>query len=124
ACIVLHQSAPSNGSAPATAVCCLVPLRSTATIFPYTTLFRSPYKLFSSTTAFPASCSGTPQFSGSQTSYTHTGLTNGTTYYYRDIGTANACNPASSSTPIPSPPSSNTAAPGGTLAFTPSATYT
>src|SRR5437667_12304676 len=52
----------------------------------------NPYKLFSSTIDFPASCSGTPLFSSSQTSFTHSGLTNGTTYFYRLCATDNAGN--------------------------------
>src|SRR5439155_21658268 len=52
----------------------------------------NPYKLFSSTTDFPASCTGTPLFSGSQTSFTHSSLTNGTTYFYRLCATDNAGN--------------------------------
>ena len=42
------------------------------------------YKLVYSTTTIPSSCSsGTQIYLGSGTSYTHTGLTNSTTYYYR-----------------------------------------
>lgn len=42
------------------------------------------YKVVYTTTASPASCSsGTQIYSGSATSYNHTGLTNGSKYYYR-----------------------------------------
>jgi hypothetical protein len=42
------------------------------------------YKLVYGTGAAPSSCSsGTPIYTGADTSYPHTGLTNGTRYYYR-----------------------------------------
>ncbi|HPP64899.1 MAG TPA: fibronectin type III domain-containing protein, partial [Candidatus Paceibacterota bacterium] len=42
------------------------------------------YKLVYQTGSSPSSCSvGTQIYLGTNTSYTHTGLTNGTTYYYR-----------------------------------------
>lgn len=44
----------------------------------------SSYKLVYSTTAMPTSCAtGTTIYSGSDLSYSHINLTNGTTYYYR-----------------------------------------
>src|SRR5439155_25288585 len=63
-------------------------------------LAPAPYKLFSSTTDFPASCTGTPLFSGSQISFTHSSLTNGTTYFYRLCATDNAGNTSSGITEI------------------------
>ena len=57
------------------------------------------YKLVYSTTSTPSSCSsGTPIYSGTGTSYTHTGLTNGTTYYYRVCATDTAGNVSSGAT--------------------------
>src|SRR5207248_4430502 len=78
-------------------------------------LAPAPYKLVSSTIDFPASCSGTPLFSGSQTSFTHSSLTNGTTYFYRQFARAHAGTPATVITPIPAPHAPNTTAPAGSL---------
>ncbi len=51
------------------------------------------YKLVYSTISTPDSCSsGTQVYSGSDTSYTHISLTNGTTYYYRVCAIDNAGN--------------------------------
>lgn len=47
---------------------------------------KGGYKVVYSTGSFPYSCSsGTPVpgYDGTSASYTHTGLTNGKTYYYR-----------------------------------------
>lgn len=42
------------------------------------------YRLMASTSASPSACtSGTPVYSGTATTFTHTGLTNGTLVYYR-----------------------------------------
>ena len=44
----------------------------------------TPYKLVFATGAVPASCAvGTELVSGTAMSFTHSGLANGTTYYYR-----------------------------------------
>ncbi len=57
------------------------------------------YKLVYSTASSPSSCSaGTQIYSGTSTSYTHTGLTNGTTYYYRLCATDTAGNISSGAT--------------------------
>ncbi len=124
ASIVLDQTAPSNGSATATAGSGQVTVSWSGFTDAGSGLASTPYKLFSSTTDFPASCSGTPQFSGSQTSYTHTGLTNGTTYYYRVCAFDNAGNPSTGVTASAAPQASDTTAPAGSLAFTPSGNYT
>ena len=57
------------------------------------------YKLVYSTTSSPSSCiAGTLIYSGTGTSYTHTSLTNGTTYYYRVCAIDNAENTSSGTT--------------------------
>ena len=67
------------------------------------------YKLVYTTTTTPSSCSnGTQIFTGTSTSYTHTGLTNSTTYYYRVCATDNAGNTSSGATASGTPTSSGT----------------
>ena len=65
------------------------------------------YKLVYSISSSPDTCSsGTQVYSGSDTSYTHTSLTNGTTYYYRVCADDNAGNVSAgaSVSAIPNPP--------------------
>jgi hypothetical protein len=50
------------------------------------------YRLVASAIATPASCSGTPIYKGADTTFTHTGLTAGKTYYYRVCALDNAKN--------------------------------
>src|SRR3989338_7509776 len=67
------------------------------------------YKLVYSTSSTPSSCSsGTQIWTGTGTSYTHTGLTNGITYYYRICATDNAGNISSGATASGTPLSSGT----------------
>src|SRR3989338_7574886 len=74
------------------------------------------YKLVYSTSSTPSSCSsGTQIYLGSGTSYTHTGLINNTTYYYRICATDNAGNTSSGATANAAPVS------GGTTGSAPSA---
>jgi len=74
------------------------------------------YKLVYSTSTTPSSCSsGTQIYLGSGTSYTHTGLTNGSTYYYRICATDNAGNTSNGATANAAPVS------GGTTGSAPSA---
>ena len=75
------------------------------------------YKLVYSTSSTPSSCSaGTQIYLGSGTSYTHTGLTNSTTYYYRICATDNAGNTSSGATTSGTPQSSAPSAPTGVTA--------
>ncbi|KAF0221782.1 MAG: hypothetical protein FD174_113 [Geobacteraceae bacterium] len=64
------------------------------------------YKLVISTTATPADCTGTAIYSGTGLSFTDTGLTNGTTYFYRVCATDNTGNTSggvtASAAPLPS----------------------
>src|SRR5439155_14571573 len=76
ASILLDQTAPSNGSAAALPGSSQVTVSWSGVTDAGSGLAPAPYKLFSSTTDFPASCSGTPLFSGSQISFTHSSLTN------------------------------------------------
>lgn len=57
------------------------------------------YRLMASTTANPTNCtSGTPIYTGTETSFTHTGLTNGTTVYYRACAVDHAGNVSTGAT--------------------------
>src|SRR3989338_1064624 len=74
------------------------------------------YKIVYSASTTPSSCSaGTQIYLGSGTSYTHTGLTNDSTYFYRICATDNAGNTSSGATTNASPVS------GGTTGSAPSA---
>jgi hypothetical protein len=86
AAITLDQTAPSDGTLTATAGNAQVALTWAGFSDAGSGLASpSPYKLVYSAGGPPASTcsSGTVLFTGSATSFTHTGLTNGTTYYYR-----------------------------------------
>jgi hypothetical protein len=89
--ITLDMTAPVNGVLVAA-------VETTQTVLNWSGFFDassgiSGYKLVYSTASNPGSCStGTLIYSGSGTSYTHTGLTSGATYYYRVCATDNAGN--------------------------------
>src|SRR5207244_5182414 len=117
---LLDQTAPSNGSAAALAGSGQVTVSWSGVTDAGSGLAPAPYMLFSSTTDFPASCTGTPLFSGSQISFTHSSLTNGTTYFYRLCATDNAGNTSTGITASATPQPADTTAPAGSLAFTPS----
>lgn len=78
--IVLDTTAPSGGTLTATAGNAQVILNWNG--YNDATSGIARYVLYGGTT-LPPSCSGTQLYSGNDISYTHTGLTNGTTYYYR-----------------------------------------
>ncbi len=109
--ITLDTTAPTNGTLSATAGNAQVSL-SWSGISDATSGIGS-YKLVYSTGAAPASCSsGTQIYSGMAASYTHTGLTNGTAYYYRVCGIDNAQNTSTgataSATPVSTAPAVTT----------------
>src|SRR5206468_11850431 len=76
---------PTNGTLPATARSVLLSLSSTTTAIYTLSLHDALPILLVGTTGTPASActSGTLLFTGSGTTFTHTGLANGTTYSYR-----------------------------------------
>ncbi|PYO54608.1 MAG: hypothetical protein DMD83_21950, partial [Candidatus Rokuibacteriota bacterium] len=123
--ILLDQTAPTNGSVIPTAGNAQVTLSwsgftdtgsGLATTNPYTVVFA--------TGAVPTSCaSGTQIFSGATASFTHTGLTNGTTYFYRLCATDKAGN-ASSGATTSAAPQAGAALPTGSLAINWNAAYT
>ncbi|HWU36941.1 MAG TPA: hypothetical protein VN203_04780, partial [Candidatus Acidoferrum sp.] len=129
ASIRLDQTAPSNGSLTATAGNTQVALSWAGVTDSGSGLASSPYKLlFASGTTPPATCtSGTQAYVGSATSYTHSGLSNGTAYSYRLCATDQAGNTSSgataSATPI-APPLTDTTPPTGTLTISGAAAAT
>ena len=90
--IILDTISPSDGTLSATASSSQVSLSWSG--FSDGTSGVGSYKLVYSASSIPAaSCSsGTQIYSGTSTSYTHTELTNGTTYYYRVCAIDNAGN--------------------------------
>src|SRR5206468_3893444 len=85
----------------------------------------NPYKLVFATGAVPASCaSGSQIFLGAATSFIHSGLTNGTTYFYRLCATDNAGNTSTGITASAVPQAPDTTAPAGSLTINAGATYT
>jgi fibronectin type 3 domain-containing protein len=79
--IILDTIAPSNGTVTATPGDTQVKLDWTG--FTDAGSGIESYKVVYAVGTAPTSCSGTAIYSGINTTYTHTGLTNGTTYYYR-----------------------------------------
>jgi hypothetical protein len=102
--VILDTLAPSNGALIATPGQEKVNLNWNG--FSDVTSGIKEYKLVVSTVAIPISCSdGTEIYSGTNTSYLHTPLANGTPYYYRICATDNAGNTSggvnASGTPFP-----------------------
>src|SRR5206468_9662517 len=64
----------------------------------------NPYKLVYATGAVPTSCaSGTQLFLGAAASFIHSGLTNGTIYFYRLCATDNAATTSTGATASATP---------------------
>ncbi len=79
----------------------------------------TPYKVvFATGATAPANCSGTALYSGTATTYTHTGLTNGNTYSYRVCALDALSNTSTGATA--SAIAGNTLPTAGTLTATPS----
>jgi hypothetical protein len=124
--IVLDQTVPTNGTLTATPGSSQVSLTwsgfSDATSGLAST---NTYKLVSGTGSSPASCSaGTQLLLGTATSYTHTGLTNGTPYYYRVCAFDKAGNTSSGATASATPQPADTTAPTGSVTINSNAAYT
>ena len=114
ASITLDTTPPSDGTLTATSGDGQVSLSWSG--FADATSGIGGYKLVFSTTSVSTSCSdGTEIYSGSNTSYTHTGLTNGTTYYYMTCAVDVAGNVSAgiSNSTIPQPTSAITAITAG-----------
>src|SRR5205814_4215158 len=108
ASILLDQTAPTNGTLTPTAASTQITLNwSGFTDAGSGLATTTPYKLVYATGAVPTSCaSGTQIFLGAAASFIHSGLTNGTTYFYRLCATDNAGNRPSRR---PTPATSHTA---------------
>src|SRR5207247_1901158 len=122
ASILLDQTAPTDGSATAIAGSGQVTVSWSGFTDTGSGLGGAPYKLVFATGAMPAGActSGSLLLSGSATSFTHTGLANGTTYYYRvcasdkaEIATAHAWTTATRAGSTHSPPTSSLKINGG-----------
>jgi uncharacterized repeat protein (TIGR02543 family) len=105
--IVLDSTAPVDGTLSAAPSNTQISLSWSG--FSDTTSGIGSYKLVYSTSSTPSSCSvGTQIYSGTGTSYTHTSLTNGMTYYYRVCATDNANNTSTGATASATPYASYT----------------
>jgi hypothetical protein len=116
--IIFDATAPSNGTLSATPGNAQVSLSWTG--FLDSTSGIGSYKLVYSTSGTPGSCSsGIQIYSGSGNSYTHSSLTNGTTYYYRVCAIDNAGNVSTGATSSAKPeaPISNITANPASLYF-------
>src|SRR5206468_13099636 len=87
-------------------------------------LAPAPYKLFSSTTDFPAPCSRSPLFSGSQITFTPSCPYTTPLRSYRLCATDNAGNTSSGITASAVPQAPDTTAPAGSLTINAGAAYT
>ncbi|NTV15305.1 MAG: hypothetical protein HGA96_15460 [Desulfobulbaceae bacterium] len=123
--ITLDATAPTGGSLVVTAIDTQSDLAWSGFTDPIPGSGISSYKVVFSTTALPASCAvGTTIYSGTDTSYQHTGLTNGTTYYYRACAIDDAGNTSTGATatgrwiPETDPPTDGTVSINGGNSYT------
>jgi FlaG/FlaF family flagellin (archaellin) len=104
ASILLDQTAPTNGTVIPTPASGQVTLNWSGFADTGSGLASASYKLVFSPTGFPTSCTGgTVLLSGGFTSFTHIGLTNGTTYFYRVCVADKADNVATGATASATP---------------------
>src|SRR5439155_21483272 len=105
ALVRIDKATPTNGTLAATPGNAQVALSWSGTTDTGSGLNTAPYKLVYSTGSLPASCaSGTTLLSASSnTSWTHTSLTNGVTYYYRLCASDGAGNMSSGATASAAP---------------------
>jgi hypothetical protein len=130
ASILLDRTIPSNGTMTATPGNAQVMLTWSGFADAGSGLATGSYKLYYSATGNPAdtgysaACNGSPLYTGSATSFSHTGLTNGTTYYYRVCVSDKAGNTATGATATATPAGGvDTTAPVGTVAINGGAPY-
>src|SRR5204862_255737 len=125
ASITLDQTAPSNGSVSATPGTGQVTLSWSGFADSGSGLNAGSYKLVYSTAGTPAAActSGTVLSNGAATSFTHTGLTGGTTYSYRVCVADNVGNVATGATVSYTAPTVDGTAPVGTLAINSGVAY-
>src|SRR5207249_10538479 len=85
----------------------------------------TPSYIVYATAAVPASCaSGTQIFLGATASFIHSGLTNGTTYFYRVCATDQAGTTSSGATASAAPQAPDTTAPARSLTIHAGSAYT
>jgi glucose/arabinose dehydrogenase len=116
--IILDQTTPSNGTLTATGQDTQVTLTWSGISDGGSGLSSStPYKLVFRTGSLPSAlCTdGTQLLLGSGTGFTHTGLTNGSTYFYRVCALDNAGNTSTGATASTTPSAADTTAPTGNL---------
>ncbi len=123
--IILDTTAPTNGTVTAAPGNAQVTLNWSG--FIDTVSGVASYKVVFATGSAPTSCStGTAIYSGTNTTYPHTGLTNGTTYYYRVCAIDKAGNMSTGATasakPGP-PPSITVTSPNGGESWTAGSAY-
>jgi hypothetical protein len=130
ASILLDRTIPSNGTMTATPGNAQVVLTWSGFADAGSGLATGSYKLYYSATGNPAdtgysaACNGSPLYTGSATSFSHTGLTNGTTYYYRVCVSDKAGNTATGATATATPAGGvDSTAPVGTVVINGGAPY-